>query len=488
MGQENRYAALSTYDVYFNDSSKRSRISYTRSFLLSLAKDCDRRATVKLLKEIQLAMACAFENSPGLLPSPYCDYDSVYQHQQQVKKDFVLKDLDKVNLLHMSTVNKDSVPKALDKVNLLRMSTVNKDSVPKALDKVNLLRMSTVNKDSAPKALDKVNLLHKSSAPYLPPCRNRALSSSTGDSNGSPNGDISGSFECTTQKQAEPGKCGIVSPRTFAKRDNLWECYKQDRFAPIIPDDQIHQESELKSSNVRIEDCSTVIPGLCLPDEDSLIAYDGPFLNHEMEISLGIDSFMSAPESNLTEDDDLDSQSSTFDMIMNLVEFVLDDSDDDYDSNFECDDSLMDRIRAVLVQHGYDVSLMDRIMAELVQHEARLGQSKLSNPWLSSNQLNPGSDQQDDHNCFLRSSTDPAVFSQSKLSCPCRKIYEIFLSLGAGVQQGIMPPQLPSLHKVPYVRGVPDSHGDDDRNSKQAVVNSFKNMNLGASQFLEVLY
>jgi hypothetical protein len=244
----------------------------------------------------------------------------------------------------------------------------------------------------------------------------------------------------------------------LAKRDNLWECYKQNRFAPIIPNDQIQQESELKSSNVSLEDCSTIIPGLCLPDEDSLIAYDGPFLNHEMEIPLGIDSFMSAPESNLTEDDDLDSQSSTFDMILNLVEFVLDDSDDDYDSNFECDDSLMDRIRAVLMQHGYDVSLMDRIMAELVQHEARLGQSKLS----LSNQLNPGRDQQDDHNCFLRSSTDPAVFSLSSLPCPCHKIYKTFLTfsdhcdehrrfdLGSGGS-----PQLPALHKVPYVRGVP---------------------------------
>ena len=241
----------------------------------------------------------------------------------------------------------------------------------------------------------------------------------------------------------------------MAKRDNLWECYKKNRFSPIIPDDQIQQESELKSSNVSLEDCSTVIPGLCLPDEDSLIAYDGPFLNHEMEIPLGIDSFMSAPESNLTEDDDLDSQSSTFDMILNLVEFVLDDSDDDYDSNFECDDSLMDHIKAVLMQHGYDVSLMDRIMAELVQHEARRGQSKLSYP---------GRDQQDDHNCFLRSSTDPAVFSLSSHPCPCHKIYKTFLTLynhcdeprgsglGAGesmLQQGIMPPQLPTLHKVP---------------------------------------
>ena len=57
----------------------------------------------------------------------------MYQHQQQVKKDYVLKALDEVNILHMSTVNKDS----------------------------------------ALKALVKVNLLHKSSAPYLPPCRNR---------------------------------------------------------------------------------------------------------------------------------------------------------------------------------------------------------------------------------------------------------------------------------------------------------------------------
>ncbi|GAU32351.1 hypothetical protein TSUD_43930, partial [Trifolium subterraneum] len=296
MFQENQYSALlapSTSDCYIEDPSERSRISYTRKFLLSLAKVGDHR-TLKLQREIRLKMSCVFENSAGLLPSPYCDQDSVCNQENR--------------------------------------------------------------QDSAPKALDNVNFLHKSNEPYLPPCRNKALSSSSGDSNGSLSDNISGSSGCTSQEQAEP----------------------------MIPDVQIQQKSELKSSNISLEDCSTCIPGLILPDEDSLITYDGPIWSCEAEIPDVIDSLMSTPdESNQSEDDF-------------------------------------------------------------------------------------GRDQQD-HNRFLRSSTDPAVYSLLSHHCPCHKIYQHSplydhgelkrFGLGAGesmFQQGKMQPQLPAFDKVASCKEKPN--------------------------------
>ncbi|KAL5071406.1 hypothetical protein RYX36_022293 [Vicia faba] len=118
---------------------------------------------------------------------------------------------------------------------------------------------------------------------------------------------------------------------------------------------------ELKSSNTSFEDCSSSISGFNFPDEDSLITYDEPFWTLEVEIPPSI--FMSSPESNLIEDD-LDSPpDSTFEMIKNLVEFVLD-GDDDYDDNYYSSDK--------------DNSSMDDIMAELVQHGARVAKLNLS--------------------------------------------------------------------------------------------------------------
>lgn len=94
-------------------------------------------------------------------------------------------------------------------------------------------------------------------------------------------------------------------------------------------------------TNTSLEDCSTSIPGLNLPDEESLIVYD-------------------APESNIDIEDDLDSSDSTYDMIKkNVVEYVLNnDDDDDHDDNddeFDDDDDYHNfLIMVLLVQHGDD--------------------------------------------------------------------------------------------------------------------------------------
>ncbi|KAL5076998.1 hypothetical protein RYX36_015982 [Vicia faba] len=161
--------------------------------------------------------------------------------------------------------------------------------------------LDSVSKNvSASKVLDNnVNLLHNSNKPYLPPCRNKALSTSSGDSNGSLKSDISGSSECTDQEvQPELEKHRNVSPTKFPRIGQLWESrvYLEP---PLVHAVQIQQD------------------------------YD--------EIPPSTDSFMSSPESNLIEDD-LDSpQDSTFEMIKNLIEFVLD-GDDDYDDNYYSSD------------------------------------------------------------------------------------------------------------------------------------------------------
>lgn len=126
----------------------------------------------------------------------------------------------------------------------------------------------------------------------------------------------------------------------FEKIELLPSPYDEDDEILFIP----------RWTNTSLEDCSTFIPGLNLPDEDSLIVYDGPFLT------------IDAPESNLDIEDDLDSSDSTCDMIKkNVVEYVLDNDDDDHDDNDdEFDDDYHnflinnDGIMVLLVQHGDD--------------------------------------------------------------------------------------------------------------------------------------
>ncbi|KAI5400324.1 hypothetical protein KIW84_065275 [Lathyrus oleraceus] len=331
-------------------------------------------------------------------------------------------------------------------------------------------------KISASKVLENVHLLHKTNQPYLPPYCNKALSSSSGDNDGSLESDISGSSDCTNQKvEAELENRQNVSPAKFAKSDGLWESYVYLE-PPLIHDVQIQQDSEFKSSSTSFEDCSSSIYGFSFPDEDSLITYDGPFLNLEVKIPPSIDRFVYSPESNLIEDD-LDSPDSTFEMIKSLVESVLD-GDDDYDDDY--------------YNFDYDKSCMDDVMSELVQHGARV--AKLN---LSYEQLNLGGD----------------PFFLSSQSCPCGKIHpgdHELRRFGFGAdesmfQQGIMPSLWEPLWKEKTnlmqncfeyqdpdydcsVKGVPDSNGDGDDIFNQAVVNSFKDRKLRASEFVRGFY
>ncbi|XP_058782138.1 uncharacterized protein LOC131656431 [Vicia villosa] len=335
---------------------------------------------------------------------------------------------------------------------------------------------SVSQKVSASKLLDNVYLLHKSNQPYLPPCRNKALSSSSGDSNGSLKTNISGSSECTNQEvQAELDKLRNISPAKLPKSEELWETYLYFE-PPFIHDVQIQQDSEFKSANTSLEDCSSSISGFSFPDEDSLVTYDEPFWTLEVKIPPRNDSFMSSPESKLIEDD-LDSPDSTFEMIKSLVESVLD-GDDDYDDDYYSFDK--------------DSSSMDDIMEELVQHGARVAKLNLSYQPFHSDQLNLGR----------------GPFSLPFHCCPCGNIchsdHELRrFGLGADesmFQQGIMPSlEVPSWKEKTNlmqncfeyqhpgydfsVKRTPDSLGDGN-----GVIGSFEDRKLGASQFMGGFY
>ncbi|TKY51341.1 hypothetical protein E2542_SST22852 [Spatholobus suberectus] len=139
------FLAPSPSDVDVQDPNKRSKISYTREFLLSI----DRAdSTVKLSIEAQAVICACFFNSvvdeaPGLLSSPLCVPDS--RCQRSVPQNFYVK-------------------------------------VPNDVGH---------------------QLLHRSDEPYRPPCRYKALPSPTRDSNNLLDGDTSGSSECINQETAD---------------------------------------------------------------------------------------------------------------------------------------------------------------------------------------------------------------------------------------------------------------------------------------------
>ncbi|KAK7391326.1 hypothetical protein VNO78_19740 [Psophocarpus tetragonolobus] len=139
MSEESRTATFSTpslSDVDLQLLNKRSKISYTREFLLSLDKV---DSIVKFPFDAQASISCVVDDASGLLSSPLCVPDSRFKRSEPPKLSL------------------------------------------KAPDEAN-------------------QLLHKSDEPYRPPCRYKALPSSTRDSNDLLNGDTSGSSEGTNQE------------------------------------------------------------------------------------------------------------------------------------------------------------------------------------------------------------------------------------------------------------------------------------------------
>nr|XP_027187262.1 uncharacterized protein LOC101511763 isoform X2 [Cicer arietinum]XP_027189249.1 uncharacterized protein LOC101511646 isoform X2 [Cicer arietinum]XP_027189252.1 uncharacterized protein LOC101511319 isoform X2 [Cicer arietinum] len=391
---------------------------------------------------------------------------------------------------------------------------------------------------------DKVTVLHKSNEPYRPPCLIKALPPWTKDINDLL---ITDKYsEYTSQEKAKLERCGTVSDHNsatkFAKSDHLWESYlylpvqediqfsdsapmiHSEEELPIsvtkenasIPDVQIQKESELNSSNSSF-DGNLTSSDIRLPDEDSLITYDGPFSGLKVEIPPGINSLLPAPESNLTEDE-LDSPGSVYDRIVKLVESVLEDDED-------ADDVVSAAAAAVSAVDGDDADdeyyfdphmndedddesffdRMDDFMLKLVQHGTRFGDLYLSmysqqpNPQFYSDQMNPGRD----HN--NKSSTDPASFSLFSDSYPSYKTFQPLLtrfSYGVGdpmFQKVINPseygicalclsqsefpaPEVPSCMENPSLMQNAGSCGDGNIN--QTPVDHSADMKLEESKLM----
>ncbi|KAJ1384980.1 hypothetical protein SESBI_42047 [Sesbania bispinosa] len=171
---------------------------------------------------------------------------------------------------------------------------------------------------------------------------------------------------------------------------------------PSSPDFQFQQELELNSVCNSLDGKSNSSPELCLPDEDSLITFDEPFLMPEVENSDVVDSFMSSPESNPNKAD-MSSPSSPHDMIEKLIESILDD-----------ESSPVPHPDDPIAHHGAG---LDNLC-----HPIHAQQSYMQ---FCCNQLIPGRDQQN-HNSFQKNSVDSATFSFFSHSFPCNTISQPF--------------------------------------------------------------
>ncbi|KAJ1385376.1 hypothetical protein SESBI_41697 [Sesbania bispinosa] len=171
---------------------------------------------------------------------------------------------------------------------------------------------------------------------------------------------------------------------------------------PSSPDSQVQQELELNSVCNSLDGKSNSSPELCLPDEDSLITFDEPFLMPEVENSAVVDSFMSSPESNPNKSD-MSSPSSPHDMIEKLIESILDD-----------ESSPVPHPDDPIAHHGAG---LDNLC-----HPIHAQQSYIQ---FCCNQLIPGRDQQN-HNSFQKNSIDSATFSFFSHSFPCNTISQPF--------------------------------------------------------------
>lgn len=156
---------------------------------------------------------------------------------------------------------------------------------------------------------------------------------------------------------------------------------------PTSPGFQIQHELELNSYSKSLDGESNSCFELCLPDEESLISFDGPFLMLDVQNSGVVDNSLSSPERNAIEAD-VFSPSSPGDMVEKLVESILNDE--------SCPAPHLDD---PIVHHGAGL--------EGYGHPLHAQQSYTQ---FGSNQLNLGRNEQA-HNSVQRNSIDSAIHS-----------------------------------------------------------------------------
>ncbi|MED6122168.1 hypothetical protein PIB30_037335 [Stylosanthes scabra] len=346
MSQETAIALFSASSP--SQSKRTSKISYSRDFLLSFAKA---DGTVKLPREVKLSFPRVLEDASGILSPPFCVADSGCH--ERVSESI----LDNANhLLHRS--NEPYRPpcryKALhltsrDGQDLLKSDT------PGSAESTNQDKAKVEGERRIKVRLPKEDIWYSSkntdSEEYSgtslvsPPTRHLNVSQRAGliqpsivpkattgcslqhQQMGNPQGTplvmepLQRSKPLNFLIQENSGNlpiCVHVSPRGIGK------CDLSELDASISPP-PVEDDKQSSSYSSSIDGRSNSSFEICLPDEDSLICFDGPFLMSDAEKLTMVDDSISSSSERSSFEVDVFSPSSPRDMIEKLVESLLND-------------------------------------------------------------------------------------------------------------------------------------------------------------------
>ncbi|CAJ1977010.1 unnamed protein product [Sphenostylis stenocarpa] len=359
------FSASSPSNDDVQDPSKRSKISYTREFLLSLDK-ADR--IVKLPLEAQSSISCVVDEAAGILSSPLFVPDT--RCQKSVPRNFSL-------------------------------------GVPG----------------------DANSLLHKSDEPYRPPCRYKALPSTrhtndllNGEISGSSECTNQEIADREIWRNGRTSTCdpseAYISPTSVDEGKKQFlsmidDCESSTVYCrgisvsmkqnPSRPDFHIQQELKLNSFSGSLDGESNSSCELCLPDEDSLITFDELFSLPDVEPLAVVNSSMSSSPERSRIEADVFSPSSPREMIEKLVEFILN------------EESSTPRVDDPIMHHGAGLECFPHSMHEQEAHSH-----------FGSNHLNPERRDQQDHNRLQINSIDSAIYSFFSHSFPSNTFSQPF--------------------------------------------------------------
>ncbi|KAL1296448.1 hypothetical protein AAHE18_19G282800 [Arachis hypogaea] len=340
MSEESGTAVFSASSPF----ERRSKISYSREFLLSLAKA---DGTVKLPREVKLSSPCFLDDASGLLSPPFCVPANHLLHRNNepyrppcTYKAFPPSSSDGKDLLNSDTpgsaesTNQDKAKAEGERWRKVTVrlpkeeiwySSKNTDSeeysgtslVSPATRHLNVSqRAGLIQPSNVPKATKGCCLQHHQmvNPPGTPlvmePLQGSKPSNFFSQENCGNNQKNHGEVEYETliqeMKLSNIPVCVHVSPPAIEICD-----LSESDTSTTSPVEGDKQSSSYSSS---IDGRSNSSFELCLPDEESLICFDGPFLMSDVEKLTMVDDSMSSS-----------APSSPRDMIEKLVESLLND-------------------------------------------------------------------------------------------------------------------------------------------------------------------
>ncbi|MED6121138.1 hypothetical protein PIB30_027345 [Stylosanthes scabra] len=422
MSQETATAS-SPSEINVQLPKRTSKISYSRDFLFSLAKA---DGTVKLPREVKLSFPCVLEDASGLLSPPFCVPDSGCHER------LTLSSSDNANhLLHRS--NEPYRPPCRYKVKALPLTSKDdgqdllKSDTPGSAESTNqdkakvererrikatvrlpkediwysskntdseeysgtsLIQPSIVPKATKVCSLQNQQMRNPQGTPLVMEPLQRSkpsnfLSQENSGNKQKNHGEVE--YETLIQefKLSNIPICVHVSPRGIGK------CDLSELDASISPP---HVEDDKKSSSYSssIDGRSNSSFELCLPDEDCLICFDGPFLMSDAEKLTMVNDSISSSSERSPYEVDIFSPSSPRDMIEKLVESLL--NDESYPAPHRNDP---------IVHHGAGL-----------EGYGHLPHAQRSYTQFCPNQLNLQRDEQE-HSSFQMNSIDSAMYSST---------------------------------------------------------------------------